>query len=206
MGRHQGYKREEVLDKCMTLFWERGYDNTSAEEVVKCSGLSRSSIYHSFGDMHGLFLESLKHYIRSESGKLLSGLGSISPCPEGIEQLLREVLEDSLTPKTPRGCMVVKTATAMAQRDKQVNTLIRKNIQEVIKAFSVFIADGQHGGLINSQLSPSSLANHLFHAVTAIRLTTQVISDREFHYTYIRSVKDLFIKTEKHGKKRTKRL
>ena len=53
---------ESALDKAIEPFRQRGYYNTSMQTIANRLGLSRSSIYTTFGDKHGLFEQTLHHY------------------------------------------------------------------------------------------------------------------------------------------------
>ena len=62
MARPRGFDEDKVIKKAMTIFWERGYDATSISDLEKATGLSRISIYNTFGDKEGLFLRALDLY------------------------------------------------------------------------------------------------------------------------------------------------
>ena len=84
MSRPRQYDREEVLEKTTDLFWERGFEATSMNEVVARTGLNKHSLYNEFGDKEGLFLLCIDQYV-NKSIKVLSeiltkkplGLGNI---------------------------------------------------------------------------------------------------------------------------------
>ena len=46
----------------MYLFWEKGYDATYISDLIETMGISRSTLYDSFGDKDELFKLVLKHY------------------------------------------------------------------------------------------------------------------------------------------------
>jgi TetR/AcrR family transcriptional regulator, transcriptional repressor for nem operon len=71
MARPFEFDKDVVLDKAMLLFWDRGYFDTSFQDIVQHLELNRSSIYNSFTDKRTLFIESLKHYINKESISLI---------------------------------------------------------------------------------------------------------------------------------------
>lgn len=62
MARKKEYNEDEVVEKAMSLFWRNGYETTSMQMLEKEMGINKFSIYSSFGNKHGLFLESLKSY------------------------------------------------------------------------------------------------------------------------------------------------
>ena len=64
MPRTKKYNEQNVIEKAMHVFWRNGYDSTSMQTLEKEMGINKFSIYSSFGNKHGLFLESLKSYKR----------------------------------------------------------------------------------------------------------------------------------------------
>src|ERR687897_1087052 len=47
--------RGALLDSARSLFAERGYHGTAAEEIVQRAGLTRGALYHHFEDKKDLF-------------------------------------------------------------------------------------------------------------------------------------------------------
>jgi len=62
MARVKTFDQHEVLEKAMQLFWTKGYYDTSVNDLVKHTGLSRSSLYDTYGDKHRLYILALKKY------------------------------------------------------------------------------------------------------------------------------------------------
>ena len=74
MARQKEFDRDEVLHKAMEVFWMRGYEGTSIQDLVKYMGINRQSIYDTFGDKHTLFLQSLDRYREIQSRKVFDVL------------------------------------------------------------------------------------------------------------------------------------
>jgi TetR/AcrR family transcriptional repressor of nem operon len=45
----------QVLDRATDLFWSRGYEATSVQDLVDALGVNRASLYATFGDKGQLF-------------------------------------------------------------------------------------------------------------------------------------------------------
>ena len=63
MNRPRQYDREEVLAKTTNLFWERGFEATSMNDIVTRTGVQKFSIYNEFGDKEKLFLACMDHFL-----------------------------------------------------------------------------------------------------------------------------------------------
>jgi AcrR family transcriptional regulator len=62
-GRPAVFDRAKALTKAMKLFWERGYEGTSFDELIAAMGISASSFYNSFGSKEALYCEATRHYL-----------------------------------------------------------------------------------------------------------------------------------------------
>jgi TetR/AcrR family transcriptional repressor of nem operon len=74
MARTKLFSEEAILDKAMKLFWEKGYNATSAQDLVDGLGISRSSLYDTYGDKHSLFVTALKRYRKERIDPVLEGI------------------------------------------------------------------------------------------------------------------------------------
>jgi AcrR family transcriptional regulator len=102
MGRNKKFKRQEVLEKCIDLFWSRGYADTSLKEIEQCTGVNKSGLYAEFESKENLFLECLKYYT-----ELYNARSVLDRTPSGwsnIEDFLYLSVRGKKT-----GCFLVNT-------------------------------------------------------------------------------------------------
>lgn len=69
MGRTKLYDRDSVLDAAMLMFWQRGFANTSLQELERVTGVNKSGLYAEFDGKDDLYLSSLRHYIARRAGE-----------------------------------------------------------------------------------------------------------------------------------------
>ena len=50
-----GWKPEDRLDRAMQVFWEKGYYDTSIEDLMQRTGLHRAAVYGEYGNKRSLF-------------------------------------------------------------------------------------------------------------------------------------------------------
>ena len=62
MPRPKAFDPDAALHKAMQVFWERGYEATSVDDLVQCMGINRFSLYSTFGGKHQLFVAALERY------------------------------------------------------------------------------------------------------------------------------------------------
>ncbi|OFE14537.1 hypothetical protein BA895_09230 [Humibacillus sp. DSM 29435] len=60
MGRNRGFDEDAVVAAAAAAFSTGGYEATSIDDLVRCTGLHRGSLYQAFGSKRGLFLLALR--------------------------------------------------------------------------------------------------------------------------------------------------
>lgn len=86
MGRRREFDEAEVVDRAMRAFWKNGWRDTTPQRLVEATGLSRSSLYATFGSKKGLFLAALDLYV-AEQVSFLTQLLADGSLREGLERL-----------------------------------------------------------------------------------------------------------------------
>jgi TetR/AcrR family transcriptional repressor of nem operon len=180
MARKKGFDEGEVLDKAMNLFWEKGYNATSIQDLVDELGINRASIYDTWGDKHQLYLSALRLYRQNASSWLLNQIRTEQSALVIIERFLHFTIESVIHDKDKRGCFIVNSSTELSNCDRDVDAIVLENRKTMEKVLTELIKEGQTEGEINLNHSPESLARFIFSAMGGIRvLAMSQISEDE---------------------------
>ncbi|WP_028110122.1 TetR/AcrR family transcriptional regulator [Ferrimonas futtsuensis] len=120
MARQCCFDREEVLEKAMGLFWQRGFEATSVANLVEHLGINRFSLYNSFGDKHQLYHLCLKHYQETYAKPRLQPLLTNNAGLKEIETLLAQMCQEV---EPGYGCFLQSALLERRQLDQQVAAL-----------------------------------------------------------------------------------
>ena len=123
MPRTKKYNESEVIEKAMNLFWRNGYENTSMQMLEKEMGINKFSIYSSFGNKHGLFLESLKSY-RKKMSFIFEEFQQANNGVEDIKSFFYNSVKACALKGFEKGCLYTNTYHEFA--DKQDETVSLK--------------------------------------------------------------------------------
>lgn len=106
MGRPREFDADEALDCALNLFWKKGYEGTSLSDLTVAMGITRPSLYATFGNKEELFRKALDRYEAEGNACRCSALGQPT-ARQAVEQLLRSFVDAQTDPEKPHGCLVV---------------------------------------------------------------------------------------------------
>lgn len=119
-GRPREFDDEAVLDSLVQLFWEQGFEATSMNDIVQTSGLSKSSLYNTFGSKDELFERALNRYVDLRSSMLTTALVNGTSGLEDLGTFFDLMWAEVDSMDDHRGCLAVNTSTELGQRDQGV--------------------------------------------------------------------------------------
>ncbi len=161
MARPQELETSEVLRKAMRVFWSKGYEAASLNDILQATGLSKSSLYASFGDKRELFLATFDAYRKERLWHLHRILNEGQPARACIESFFRQVLARSQDPASVHGCMTANEAVELAPHDEEIRQLVANDFQAIEEAFAQAIRRGQADGSIARHTEVHALARFL---------------------------------------------
>src|SRR4051794_5154642 len=93
MARPKAFDEDAALVQAMELFWQHGYAGASLAELTACMGISRQSLYDTYGDKHGLFLKALDRYCALIGSRMLAPLTGTAPGLAAIEATIVALID-----------------------------------------------------------------------------------------------------------------
>lgn len=176
MARKKAFNKTNTLAKAMHLFWEQGYEVTSANDLVRELKLSRSSLYSTYGNKHTLFLKTLQNYLDVETVKLLDVLDSCKNARKSVEKLFKLVCQEGLKSKSPNGCFMVNSAIELPL-DNEVIDFVCLHQERLEDKLKNVLKKGQKEGSFSKKVKPKVGAKFLFKQLTALQVSLKYEKD-----------------------------
>ena len=172
MARTKAFDPTKALNRALETFWQHGYEATSMEMLVSATGLSRSSLYNTFGDKQALYSKALSQYFKqasAENAQLEAKQPTvISKLQARFDALVYPVYENGR-----RGCFVVNTAVELAPHNAQVAETVRESFDGSIQGFEMMLQSGIESGEFSAELNPQSMARFLFNTYCGLQVQTK---------------------------------
>ena len=171
MVRHKEFDPDEAVAAAMALFWERGYEATSVQDLVEHTGVGRRSMYDTFGDKHSLYLKALERYM-AVAGKTFGQAAATAP--DGLTAV--RTLFDALLSAAAddlRGCLVVNSATELGPMDDVVAERLGQHLEENREFLDGLVRRGQLDGSITDRFDAETLTSVAFNAWLGVRVAVR---------------------------------
>ncbi|MEL6670095.1 MAG: helix-turn-helix domain-containing protein [Bacteroidota bacterium] len=173
------FNESEVLDKARDLFWERGYHATSISDLEKALGLSRSSLYNSFGGKRALYDLTLARY-RDDSFDFLKGtLSKHRQLRAGLKDLFAQAIL-SHSPNCvngSKGCYIGNATTELASSCSDALKFVAGNREQFIDIMGAALQKSPELELDRDQCQ--DWANYLFVIYNGLQVVLQTGIERD---------------------------
>jgi AcrR family transcriptional regulator len=124
-GRPREFCIDDALAQALRIFWEKGYEGTSLNDLTEAMGITRPSLYAAFGNKESLFRKALDLYETEKLAYIRQAMEK--PTARGVaETMLRGSVDNVTSGDGPHGCLGVITSVACGPESQSVR-------EEVVK-------------------------------------------------------------------------
>jgi TetR/AcrR family transcriptional repressor of nem operon len=166
MARTKSFDETSATRLARETFHDHGYAATSVQQLTAATGLSRSSLYDTFGDKHGLFLRSFAQYCDDNADLIESELaGDEGGARERLERHLRKKIDG---PSSQRGCLLAKATAELGSRDADVSQTATEFYTRYERALAACVHDAQAAGDVRDDMDAVAIAGMLLSLLRGI--------------------------------------
>ncbi|TDF37515.1 TetR/AcrR family transcriptional regulator [Alteromonadaceae bacterium M269] len=179
-GRKLEFDKQASLEKAMRIFWENGYSATSLSVLIRELGISKPSLYNTFGNKDSLFTMCFQHYVKEYSMpryELLRTSPSL-PLEERIRMYLYALIDLYTKGDTPKGCFYVK-CLAEAQGPffpEELSNILLATHKSYCQSMIIFFEEEIGSNTLSSQADTELLADCLI--TTGLGIAVQARSNK----------------------------
>jgi AcrR family transcriptional regulator len=118
-GRPREFCVDHALAQALRVFWSKGFEGTSLNDLTEAMGITRPSLYAAFGNKESLFRKALDLYEREKLEYV--GRALAQPKARGVaEVLLRGAVDNACSSEEPHGCLGVITSVACGSESQSI--------------------------------------------------------------------------------------
>lgn len=178
MTRPKEFDEAEVLDQALDLFRARGFKHTSFADLVKELGVSRQSLYDTYGDKQALYHAALGRYLARNLDRLRRILDEAAPVRQTFAKLFDAMIEGNCANGAP-GCMMVNAMVELAPHDAETRAAAARHVRDVEGLYASRLSRAQREGELARAKDPVALARFLYHTVLGLSVAARALGDRD---------------------------
>jgi TetR/AcrR family transcriptional repressor of nem operon len=133
------FDEQEVIALALDVFWRKGLNDATMQDLAAATGVQRGSLYNAYGDKEAIFLRAFDQYAKEflASVENLLAEGDVA---ERLTKFFDSAVVNMTGGSPPRGCLTTRTAlnagiSSEAVRER-VQDLLGRLEQAVSKAIS----------------------------------------------------------------------
>ena len=148
MNRTRTFDPSTALGQVVDLFSSKGYSETSMEDIVQTTGVSRYGLYGTFGNKRELFEQALEQYAEGMGKRSFLRLLEPGASLDHIRNIFTERVADMCGADERKGCLFIHTAMELAPQDDELRGVLQRFMKRMSKAFAIGLDSAKGRGEI----------------------------------------------------------
>lgn len=160
VGRPRSFDEDKVLGMVIDVFWRKGYEATSMNDLLNATGLHKGSLYQAFGDKHSLFIRALRVYIENMRVNMQRISTEAERAIDGLRAVICHHIDESdLGQGVNAGCMALNSLVENAQHDPEVLQILGSAYRMRLNLMTTLVERAQSEGDLRGDWQPGRIAN-----------------------------------------------
>src|SRR5579883_1768838 len=176
-GRPRSFDELEALEKATQVFWSKGYDGVTIDDLVAGMGVGRPSLYAVFGDKRTLFLRVLRAYAERKGARVAKALLSPQPLRDSLGSFLKYTVESATEEGWATGCLIECVAPLVD--DAEVRQFLQNAVDGAVALLERRFRDGISAGEIPSDFPVAARATQVIDLAKGLTMRAQIGTPRK---------------------------
>ena len=177
MARPRGFDADEVLERATRVFWAKGFEHASLDDLCEATGLGRSSLYAAFGDKRDLYLGTLSRYEDGAAARIAAALER-RPLRAGLAAFLDALIDSIVAGPGRSGCFIGNCAAEMVRLDRRAAARVRRSLARIEATFRDGLEKARSRGELPAGANCGALARFLTAGIQGLRLVGKANPER----------------------------
>ena len=170
----------------MQEFWQRGYRETSVDDLVEATGVRPGSLYNAFrGGKRELLLGSLERYSKLVVPEKLGALERPGASLAEVRAYFDGLVSDLLSPEGRMGCLMVNSTVELAAEDSEVAAVVRGHMARLERNATRALRTAKGRGEIPAHIDPAAKATQLMATGMGLMVVGKTNPGREVLETIV---------------------
>lgn len=158
----------------MEQFWKEGYEASSVQKLLDCTGINRGTLYNSFGDKDTFFKSCVDQYNANMANHIAASLKNEKLSAwDAINEYFEQAVFSLSNKQRGMGCLLVNSLCESINYDKEMKRVIRASLAAIRKPLVARLSEAQKKGKLKKGVSVESAADILMNALHGLRVNAR---------------------------------
>lgn len=171
-GRPRNFDESAALDKAIQIFWSKGYDGVTIDDLVAGMGVGRPSLYSVFESKRKIFLRVLHAYAERKGALTAKALLEPATLRESIASFLRYAVTSATQRGSASGCLIMCVAPLV--NDVEVRQFLRNAAAAAVALVERRFQSGIRAGEIPSDFPVAARASQVLDLSRGLTMRAQM--------------------------------
>ena len=174
MARPVEFDENKVLTSAMEQFWREGYEASSVQKLLDCTGINRGTLYNSFGDKDTFFKSCVDHYNKMLDVQLAASLKNSSLAPwAAIEAYFDESVLNVTNKQRSMGCLLVNSICESINYDRELRKVVRSPLTVFRKALLARLKEAHKNRELKKGVSAEFATEVLMNCLNGLHVNSR---------------------------------
>lgn len=174
MARPVEFEHDKVLNSAMEQFWKEGYEASSVQKLLDCTGINRGTLYNSFGDKDSFFKACVEQYNKGIEKNINASLKNKNVGAwDAISGYFELAVIDTSNKHRALGCLLVNSLCESINYDRDMKRLVRNSLGNVRKALLDRLNEAKKKGKIKKGITAEFAADILMNTLHGVRVNSR---------------------------------
>jgi TetR/AcrR family transcriptional repressor of nem operon len=174
MARPVEFDESKVLTNAMEQFWKEGYEASSVQKLLDCTGINRGTLYNSFGDKDTFFKSCVDQYNKLMAEQLAATLKNPSLTAwDAVAAYVEETLVKVNNKHRSMGCLLVNSLCESINYEKEMKKVVRASLATIRKALLARMKEAQKKSGLKKGVSAEFATELLMNSLHGARVNAR---------------------------------
>ncbi len=178
-GRPREFDEEKALQAAMEVFWQKGYEATSCDDLLSAMGINSGSMYAAFGDKQSLYQKALEYYCHNQLHQLTDGLENGPGTPLERIQGMFQMMAANVTERGYKGCFIGNTLLEFDNDSIHIIEMASNAMKVLQEAIKKTLTAAKQEGELSTSAKPATLAAFLANTAQGLNIMSKAGTDKK---------------------------
>ena len=174
MARPVEFNEHKVLTNAMEQFWKEGYEASSVQKLLDCTGINRGTLYNSFGDKSTFFKSCIDQYNKLVDKQIAASLRNEKLTGwDAIDAYFDETVLKLSNKHRSMGCILVNSLCESINYNRDMKKIVRASLATIRKALVAKLKEAHKKAKLKKGVSVEFAAEILMNTLHGVRVNAR---------------------------------